>query len=100
MIPCAFVSFPRSSTEKCYLHWYISTVVFLLLLNFSLYVLWFCIFHLDLSRLLDDRWLIAYQTALSFRCSNYFVGFISESSCLLCGIGTVVKDDKDETIEW
>ena len=56
------------------------------------------IFHIPVS--LFNRWWIAYQTALSFRCSNYFVGFLSESSCLLCGIGTVVKEDKEEKLEW
>ena len=50
--------------------------------------------------LYDYRWLLAYQTAFSFRCSNYFVGFLSESSCLLCGIGTVVKEEKGKKIEW
>ena len=47
-----------------------------------------------------NRWFIAYQTALSFRCSNYFVSFLSESSCLLCGIGTIVEDDKEGKLEW
>lgn len=48
----------------------------------------------------SNTWLLAYQTAFSFRCSNYFVGFLSESACLLCGIGTVVKEDEIEKIEW
>ncbi|XP_032822479.1 protein-serine O-palmitoleoyltransferase porcupine isoform X1 [Petromyzon marinus] len=43
------------------------------------------------------RWLNAYQTALSFHFSSYFVGFLSETSCTLAGGG--YSEEKDH-VKW
>uniref|UniRef100_UPI00358EB508 protein-serine O-palmitoleoyltransferase porcupine n=1 Tax=Myxine glutinosa TaxID=7769 RepID=UPI00358EB508 len=48
-------------------------------------------------RSLLPRWLNAYQTALSFHFSNYFVGFLAECSCTLAGGG--YSDYKDH-VQW
>lgn len=46
------------------------------------------------------KWLIAYQSALSFRFSHYFVSFISECTCMVCGIGTETSVDGQKTTLW
>lgn len=43
------------------------------------------------NRLFVSRWWIAYKEALTFRFSHYFVSYISESTCLLVGIGTIAN---------
>ncbi|EDO40458.1 predicted protein, partial [Nematostella vectensis] len=44
----------------------------------------------------DNKWLVAYQTAMSFRFSHYFVSYLSECTSIACGIGTetIFKDHK------
>ncbi|CAL9703614.1 unnamed protein product [Knipowitschia caucasica] len=44
---------------------------------------------------LTDRWLRAYENAVSFHFSNYFVGHLSESSSMLSGAGSM--QDKEPT---
>lgn len=44
-----------------------------------------------IPQLEDNRWWIAYKEALTFRFSHYFVSYISESTCLLVGIGTIAN---------
>ncbi|KAK7884377.1 hypothetical protein WMY93_027500 [Mugilogobius chulae] len=44
---------------------------------------------------LADRWLRAYENAVSFHFSNYFVGHLSESSSMLAGTG--FTQDKEHT---
>ena len=45
------------------------------------------------------RWFLAYQAAMSFRFSHYFVSFLSECTSLLSGIGMEVNQKgKQETI--
>lgn len=46
------------------------------------------------------RWWLAYREAQQFRFSHYFISYISEATCLLMGIGTLVplenkSDEKD-----
>ncbi|KAJ8259413.1 hypothetical protein GJAV_G00168990 [Gymnothorax javanicus] len=48
------------------------------------------------SRLLR-RWLSAYENALSFHFSNYFVGYLSETTATLAGAG--FTDEKDN-LKW
>ena len=43
------------------------------------------------------RWLHAYENAVSFHFSNYFVGYLSESTAVLTGAG--FTDDKDN-VKW
>ena len=40
------------------------------------------------------RWLHAYESALSFHFSNYFVAFLSEGTATLQGSGATVLHDK------
>ena len=43
------------------------------------------------------KWLRAYESAVSFRFSNYFVGFLSEATATLAGTG--FTEEKDH-LEW
>lgn len=43
------------------------------------------------------RWLRAYESAVSFHFSNYFVGFLSEATATLAGAG--FTEEKDH-LEW
>lgn len=43
------------------------------------------------------RWLYAYETAVSFHFSNYFVGHLSEATGMLAGAGFTEEKDK---IKW
>lgn len=43
------------------------------------------------------RWLHAYENAVSFHFSNYFVGHLSESTTVLAGAG--FTEDKDN-VKW
>nr|XP_023413612.1 protein-serine O-palmitoleoyltransferase porcupine [Loxodonta africana] len=57
---------------------------------------------LDGDRLLQNkkrkaRWLRAYESAVSFHFSNYFVGFLSEATATLAGAG--FTEEKDH-LEW
>ena len=45
----------------------------------------------------SPRWLRAYESAVSFHFSNYFVGFLSEATATLAGAG--FTDEKDH-LEW
>lgn len=40
------------------------------------------------------RWLDAYETAVSFHFSNYFVGHLSEGTALLAGAGAAEEKEK------
>lgn len=40
------------------------------------------------------RWLRAYENAVSFHFSNYFVGHLSEGTTMLSGAGFTVEKDK------
>ncbi|XP_064134321.1 protein-serine O-palmitoleoyltransferase porcupine isoform X3 [Loxodonta africana] len=51
---------------------------------------------LDGDRLLQ-KWLRAYESAVSFHFSNYFVGFLSEATATLAGAG--FTEEKDH-LEW
>ncbi|XP_077844807.1 protein-serine O-palmitoleoyltransferase porcupine isoform X10 [Macaca mulatta] len=51
---------------------------------------------LDGDRLLR-KWLRAYESAVSFHFSNYFVGFLSEATATLAGAGFTEKKDH---LEW
>ena len=44
-----------------------------------------------------SRWLRAYESAVSFHFSNYFVGFLSEATATLAGAG--FTEEKDH-LEW
>nr|XP_057907768.1 protein-serine O-palmitoleoyltransferase porcupine-like isoform X1 [Doryrhamphus excisus]XP_057907769.1 protein-serine O-palmitoleoyltransferase porcupine-like isoform X1 [Doryrhamphus excisus] len=44
-----------------------------------------------------DKWLHAYENALSFHFSNYFVGYLSESSSMLAGASHIEEKD---SIQW
>lgn len=44
---------------------------------------------------LSDRWLRAYENAISFHFSNYFVGHLSEGTSMLAGAG--FSQDKEQT---
>lgn len=41
----------------------------------------------QLMRVVFHRWLDAYENAVSFHFSNYFVGHLSEGSAMLAGAG-------------
>lgn len=43
------------------------------------------------------RWLRAYENAVSFHFSNYFVGHLSEGTSMLAGVG--FTEEKDN-IQW
>ncbi|KAM6924718.1 protein-serine O-palmitoleoyltransferase porcupine-like [Xenentodon cancila] len=43
------------------------------------------------------KWLHAYETAVSFHFSNYFVGHLSEGTCMLAGAGFT---EEKENIRW
>ena len=43
------------------------------------------------------RWLLAYENAVSFHFSNYFVGFLSETTTTLAGAG--FTEEKDN-LKW
>lgn len=45
---------------------------------------------------LTQRWLNAYETAVSFHFSNFFVGHLSESTCMLSG--AAFREDKHNTV--
>lgn len=53
--------------------------------------------HELLSCLFLPRWLRAYESAVSFHFSNYFVGFLSEGTATLAGSG--FSEHKDH-LEW
>ncbi|XP_071331294.1 protein-serine O-palmitoleoyltransferase porcupine-like isoform X2 [Trachinotus anak] len=44
-----------------------------------------------------EKWLRAYETAVSFHFSNYFVGHLSEGTCMLAGAGFT---EEKEHIRW
>lgn len=44
------------------------------------------------------RWLRAYESAVSFHFSNYFVGFLSEATTTLAGAG--FTEEKDHLKWW
>ena len=46
------------------------------------------------------RWFVAYQSAMSFRFSHYFVSFLSECTSLLSGIGTEVNQEGKQLTIW
>lgn len=46
------------------------------------------------------KWFLAYQSAMSFRFSHYFVSFLSESTSLLSGIGTDVHQEGKQITIW
>ena len=46
------------------------------------------------------RWFVAYQSAMSFRFSHYFVSFLSECTSLLSGIGTEVNQEGKQLTLW
>ena len=46
------------------------------------------------------RWFLAYQKALSFRFSHYFVSFLSEGTSLLSGVGTEVSQEGTQVTQW
>jgi len=48
----------------------------------------------------DFKWFVAYQSALSFRFSHYFVSFLSECTSLLSGIGTEVDHEGKQVTNW
>ena len=43
---------------------------------------------------------MAYQAAMSFRFSHYFVSFLSECTSLLSGIGTEVNQEGKQITIW
>lgn len=51
----------------------------------------------SLPRCFLPRWLRAYESAVSFHFSNYFVGFLSEATATLAGAG--FTEEKDH-LEW
>uniref|UniRef100_A0A671TPL3 Porcupine O-acyltransferase n=1 Tax=Sparus aurata TaxID=8175 RepID=A0A671TPL3_SPAAU len=51
----------------------------------------------SLYALMFHRWLRAYEIAVSFHFSNYFVGHLSEGTCMLAGAG--FTEEKDN-IRW
>lgn len=51
----------------------------------------------SLSGSFSPRWLRAYESAVSFHFSNYFVGFLSEATATLAGAG--FTEEKDH-LEW
>lgn len=46
------------------------------------------------------KWFMAYQAAMSFRFSHYFVSFLSECTSLLSGIGTEVNQEGKLITIW
>lgn len=46
-----------------------------------------CLYH---KLMFICRWWQAYREAQQFRFSHYFISYISEATCLLMGIGTIV----------
>ncbi|KAM7437527.1 hypothetical protein ABFA07_012889 [Porites harrisoni] len=46
------------------------------------------------------KWFVAYQSAMSFRFSHYFVSFLSECTSLLSGIGTEVNQEGKQLTIW
>ncbi|XP_068718804.1 protein-serine O-palmitoleoyltransferase porcupine-like [Montipora capricornis] len=46
------------------------------------------------------KWFLAYQAAMSFRFSHYFVSFLSECTSLLSGIGTEVNQEGKQVTIW
>ena len=51
----------------------------------------------EVYTLMFHRWLRAYEIAVSFHFSNYFVGHLSEGTCMLAGAG--FTEEKDN-IRW
>ena len=43
------------------------------------------------------RWLLAYENTLSFHFSNYFVGYLSETTATLAGSGFT---EEKENLKW
>lgn len=43
------------------------------------------------------RWLLAYENSLSFHLSNYFVGYLSETTTTLAGAGF---SEEKENLKW
>ncbi|XP_031561712.1 protein-serine O-palmitoleoyltransferase porcupine-like [Actinia tenebrosa] len=48
----------------------------------------------------DHKWLVAYQTAMSFRFSHYFVSYMSECTSVVSGVGTEVTQDEKKVTKW
>ncbi|XP_051914973.1 protein-serine O-palmitoleoyltransferase porcupine-like isoform X2 [Hippocampus zosterae] len=48
---------------------------------------------------ITHKWLSAYENALSFHFSNYFVGYLSESTSMLAGAGHVEEKDNIREME-
>lgn len=46
------------------------------------------------------KWFMAYQSAMSFRFSHYFVSFLSECTSVLSGIGTEVNQEGKPKTIW
>lgn len=43
------------------------------------------------------RWLLAYENTMSFHFSNYFVGYLSETTTTLAGAGF---SEEKENLKW
>lgn len=54
-----------------------------------------CVWH---ACAVSHRWLNAYENAVSFHFSNYFVGHLSEGTSMLAGAG--FSEDKDNIRWW
>lgn len=55
-------------------------------------------YHTSLVFSFLPRWLRAYESAVSFHFSNYFVGFLSEATATLAGAG--FTEEKDHLKWW
>ena len=47
-----------------------------------------------------NHWLRAYRDAMSFRCSHYFVSFLSQASAVTAGFGFRPADEVNPRSRW
>ncbi|KAK5647782.1 hypothetical protein RI129_002674 [Pyrocoelia pectoralis] len=66
--------------------WVLRTV-YVLFLSFTFLSISNCLSIIVIPRLIDNKWISAYRRAFSFRCSHYFVSFLSEVTMLCAGYG-------------
>ncbi|KAF5285278.1 hypothetical protein FQR65_LT13292 [Abscondita terminalis] len=75
---------------------YIVKLLWVFILSFFFLIISNCWNVLVLPSEIDNRWILAYRRALSFRCSHYFISFLSEATMLCAGY----SDDKHQESTW
>uniref|UniRef100_A0A1Y1MY89 Protein-serine O-palmitoleoyltransferase porcupine n=2 Tax=Photinus pyralis TaxID=7054 RepID=A0A1Y1MY89_PHOPY len=76
----------RVMSQRKKFTWVLRTI-HILLLSFFFLSMSNCLSIIVIPSVIDNKWISAYRRAFSFRCSHYFISFLSEATMLCGGYG-------------